>query len=57
MRHLRKGSIAREERRTSAAKRAEARELRGDAAQLKSLIEGGHGEGREATRLRARLAA
>ena len=56
MRHLRRSRIRREERQASAAERAAHRAVHGDAAQLESLIEGGHGEGREAARLRAKLA-
>lgn len=45
----------REQRREDAARRQEARDKRGDAGQLQKLEHHGHGEGREAKRLRNRL--
>lgn len=46
----------RAERQQSAIERQAAREARGDAAQLAMLEKNGHGNCREANRLRAKLA-
>ena len=46
---------SKEIKRIEAEERRLAREERGDLGQLEKLIAGGHGEGKEAQRLRSRL--